>query len=405
MPRTSIAALLVVAPAAAVLLIATSVLGDDHLEPINVSIQPAVFWGVPFWVAHKEGFFTELGLNVSYEVFASGAPQVKAAVEDKSWDVGGAGCVPNIIGGPQGIQLMAISNDESATSALVGNAAGANNWPPTDPSFPVAITANSTVHYAVLKCLDAEYMNYTDDPFVFQSPSEVIASLTEGTVDYGSLWAPNLYSVLDNVEDSAILCSGDRVGAVVPGGIMVREEFGDEKPELVAKFLAGWIRGIGYIKNPRNSAQSTIYLREFNEETLPGSAISNSAIRQDFALRPMFDLDEQLNLFSREGGKESLVDVWYTGVSDFLVENGVLAENPPVESYITDKYLKMVLANDTLTEFTQKSSSGYIAESDGEFADGDESSTDVPASATLPTLILTRFVVTTASLVTVFFLV
>ena len=228
LPRTVSNLLLVAAPLA-VLLLANNVFGDDHLEPINVSIQPAVFWGVPFWIAYKEGFFEELGLAVSYEVFTSGAPQVKAAVEEKSWDVGGAGCVPNIIGGTQGIQLMAISNDESATSALVGNKAGADNWPPEDPTFSVAITANSTVHYAALRCLDDLYVNYSDAAFMFQSPADVITSLTDGAVDYGSLWAPNLYSVLDNVDGSKILCSGDRVGAVVPGGIMVREEFGVSK--------------------------------------------------------------------------------------------------------------------------------------------------------------------------------
>lgn len=278
---------------------------------------------------------------------------------------------------------MAISNDESATSALVGTAAGSANWPPEDPTFPVAITANSTVHYAALKCLDDLYSNYsTENTFIYQPPADVIKSLTDGDVDYGSLWAPNLYSVLDSVEGSAILCSGDRVGATVPGGIMVREEFGEEKPDLVAKFLAGWLRGIGYMKNPRNRDQSTIFLREFNEETLPGSSISDSAIRQDFALRPMFDLDEQLDLFSRASGLSSTVDDWYIGVSDFLVGNGVLSEAPVVEDYITDKYLALVAQNETLKEFTLKSSSGYVDPAiEGEGAANSQEEVDDDSSA------------------------
>ena len=280
---------------------------------------------------------------------------------------------------------MAISNDESATSALVGTATGSANWPPEEPTFPVAITANSTVHYAALKCLDDLYSNFsTVNTFIYQPPADVIKSLTDGDVDYGSLWAPNLYSVLDNVEGSAILCSGDRVGATVPGGIMVRQEFGDEKPEVVAKFLAGWLRGIGYMKNPRNRDQSAIYLREFNEETLPGSSISDSAIRQDFALRPMFDLDEQLDLFSRASGLTSTVDDWYNGVSDFLVGSGVLTEAPPVEDYITDKYLALVAQNETLKEFSLKSSSGYVDQASGEGGGGDNSQEDVDEDSSAP---------------------
>ena len=93
----------------------------------------------------------------------------------------------------------------------------------------------------------------------------------------------------------------------------------------------------------------------------------------------MFDLDEQLNLFSRADGLEATVDTWYIGVSDFLVENGVLAENPPVENYITDKYLVMIAANETLKEFTLKSSSGYIAPSDGD-GEGEEAGEDTASS-------------------------
>ena len=125
---------------------------QGDLERLSVSIQTAVFWALPFWISLQEGFFEELGLDVAYEVFSSGAPQITAGVEDKSWDVGAAGCVPNVIGGLQGIQLIAISNDESAVSALAANADGAANWPPPSmEGVPVAVTANSTVHYAVLK--------------------------------------------------------------------------------------------------------------------------------------------------------------------------------------------------------------------------------------------------------------
>jgi len=172
----------------------------------------------------------------------------------------------------------------------------------------------------------------------------------------------------------------------------------DEKPELVASFLTAWIRGIGCLKNPRNIEQTTLYIREFNEETLPGSSISDEAIRQDITLRPMFSLDEQLDIFSRDNGKESTVDNWYIGVSDFLVESGVLNQNPPVQSYITDKYLKLVANNETLREYSRKSSYGYVDVVDMDTGEA----TEAPSSATA-ILYLTRILLSgVVGLITVF---
>ena len=91
---------------------------------------------------------------------------------------------------------------------------------------PVAVTANSTVHYAVLKCLTDQYPNETDFEFLYEPQSVVVQYLKESTTDYGSLWPPDLYTVLDTITGSDIVCNGDQVGAKVPGGIMVREEFG-----------------------------------------------------------------------------------------------------------------------------------------------------------------------------------
>jgi len=112
----------------------------------------------------------------------------------------------------------------------------------------------------------------------------------------------------------------------------------------------------------------------------------------------MFSLDEQLDIFSRDNGKESTVDNWYIGVSDFLVESGVLNQNPPVQSYITDKYLKLVANNETLREYSRKSSYGYVDVVDMDTGEA----TEAPSSATA-ILYLTRILLSgVVGLITVF---
>lgn len=337
-----------------------------ELEPLAVSVQPGAIWGVCFWIALKEGYFEELGFNVSYTVWESGAPQVNAAAENKTWDVGAAGCVPNVIGGLKDIELIALSDDESEVSAMVANANGLSQWPPKSfDGVKVAVTPNSTVHYAALKCLRDQYPDAPGYDFIFEQQDKVIESMkfsddAEPLADYGTLWPPNLYSFLYSVDGAGIVCSGESANAKVLGGIMARREFGNEKPDSVARFLAAWIRGIGFIKNPKNRKKSEEHFFGFTQDSvdIAGYVPEAGDIANEFALRPMFELEEQLVIFDRSQGK-SQVDTWYEAVSKFMVENGAISTDPPVESYITDKYLKMVAENETLREFALKDSESY----------------------------------------------
>lgn len=155
-----------------------------------------------------------------------------------------------------------------------------------------------------------------------------------------------------------------------------------ERPDMVARFLAGWIRGIGYMLNPEHRAKSEEYLAEFNENTFPGYVATAGSIENDFTLRPFFDLQGQLDIFDRSNGK-SEVDNWYEAVSGFLIENNVIDQNPTVDSYITDKYLKMVETNETLREYTLRSTAGYVGPEDME--EDDKSSS--PSRSTMLSLL------------------
>src|SRR5215831_16027508 len=66
-------------------------------DPIKVSYQPAVYWALPYYVATEMKFWAEAGLEPEFSTFPAGAPQV-AAAQAKSWDVGGTGSVPAVLG-------------------------------------------------------------------------------------------------------------------------------------------------------------------------------------------------------------------------------------------------------------------------------------------------------------------
>ena len=78
---------------------------------------------------------------------------------------------------------------------------------------------------------------------------------------------------------------------------------------------------------------------------------------QEFELRPVFSLDEQLKIMSRAGGA-STVDGWFSEIGKFLTEVGTIPSNPDPKDYIKDDFLKRVAADPKLrafaTEFDKK---------------------------------------------------
>jgi NitT/TauT family transport system substrate-binding protein len=68
-----------------------------QVTEIKVSYQPALYWALPFYVADQQGWWAELGLKPTFSTFPAGVPQI-AASASKSWDVGGTGSVPAVLG-------------------------------------------------------------------------------------------------------------------------------------------------------------------------------------------------------------------------------------------------------------------------------------------------------------------
>ena len=90
---------------------------------IKVSYQPALYWSLPFYVASEKGWWAEVGLKPVFSTFPAGVPQI-AASASKSWDVGGTGSVPAVLGAARyNLLTIGITNDESVGNALLASGA------------------------------------------------------------------------------------------------------------------------------------------------------------------------------------------------------------------------------------------------------------------------------------------
>ena len=119
---------------------------QQPLTEIKVSYQPALYWSLPFYVASEKNWWAEMGLKPTFSIFPAGVPQI-AASASKSWDVGGVGSVPAVLGHVRfGIKTIGLTNDESAGNALLVRKDVADKFTKTPASMKgqtILLTANS----------------------------------------------------------------------------------------------------------------------------------------------------------------------------------------------------------------------------------------------------------------------
>lgn len=321
------------------------------LTEIKVSYQPALYWALPFHVATEKGWWAELGLKPVFSTFPAGVPQI-AASASKSWDVGGTGSVPAVLGFQRfGILTVGLTNDESAANALIVRKDKLDQLaknPGDLKGQTIVLTSNSTGDYAVQGCLKKFGLRKSDVIVKNLGQSEIISAMSSGNVDAGGLWAPNTYT-LEEKAGAGVLCSGKDSGATVPGALIVRADYAKENPQNVAKFIAVYIRAWQWAN--ANQSQAIAMMKKFYEQG--GVAISEASMRKEFESRPTFDLGAQLRLMDRSAGN-SEVDGWFTKIAEFMRESGAIQATPKAADYLSDRFLKMVDADPKLKEFASR---------------------------------------------------
>ena len=315
---------------------------------VGVSYQPALFWALPFHYATVKDWWKEVGIAPNFTTFPAGAPQIAAAVSG-SWDVGGTGSVPAVLGAARfDILTIGITNDESRTNAIMVRgdkfeAIKAN--PASLKGQRLLLTTNSTVDYAARRCLLKMGLAVDDMQFVNLGQAQIVTAISSNNGDVAGVWSPNTYT-LEERAGAKYLCSGADAGATVPGALVVRAAFARERPEDVARFLAVYLRGWSWAS--ANPAEARRLALDFYQKG--GLEVSERAMDQEFALRPTFGLARQLEIMAR-GASASTVDGWFNQIGSFITELGTIPSNPDVKSYITDDFLKRVAADPKLKAF------------------------------------------------------
>ncbi|MEP9352223.1 ABC transporter substrate-binding protein [Xanthobacter sp. KR7-65] len=338
---------------AAGLALAAALPATARAETVNISYQPALYWSLPFYIATERGWWKEVGIEPSFSTFPAG-PQQIAAAPSKSWDIGGTGSPPAVLGAVRfNLLTIALADDQSDTAWVAARAKDADailKDPSTLKGKEILLTTNSTGHYAAVACLKKMGLGPNDVRVVNLGPAQAIAAYSSGNGAIAAAWPPFSYTLQEKA-DTKTLCTGRDGGAAVTAAVVVRADYAQEHPEMVAKVLAVYLRSIAWQKKHR--AETMQYMKKFYPEG--GTTLSDHFIEIDYDKRPIYTLDEQLKLFDRSKGL-SVMDTWHTDLAEYLKSTGTLQKTPDAKDYITDKYLKMIADDPKLRAFATDAS-------------------------------------------------
>jgi NitT/TauT family transport system substrate-binding protein len=320
----------------------------QQVTRLNISIQPALYQMVPLHVAVEQGWWRQIGIEPNFSSFPAGPPQIAAAAAG-TWDVGITGSAPAVLGAARfNIRTIAISNDESATNVLMARrdqieAIRAN--PASLRGQRILITVNTTVDYVLQNCLRRWNINRADLQVVNLAQGQILSAFSTGEGRVAGLWAPNIYTAEERMH-AVPLCSGKDAEAIVPGSLIARDEFLRQNPDMVARFVATFLRGVTWMKANREGTVQA--MSRFYQQG--GVQVSDAALNAEIDRRPLFGLEQQLEIMARTGGP-SQADRWYEGLSAFLAQVGTVQNPPQPSAYLTDDILRRIAGDARLRAF------------------------------------------------------
>jgi len=335
---------------AALALLCASGASAQTLEKVNISYQPG-YWALPLHIAGEKGWWKEVGLDAKPVMFAAGAAQI-AAVGAKSWDIGGMGIVPAILGNVRfDLKMVGLATEEGGVNTLYATGASAQKMktPANWRGEKILVTTNSNGDYIVQSCLKKAGLDKKDVQLVNMAPAQIVTTLAGGQANLGITWAPHIYAIEKQI-GGVPLCSGRDAGVFVPNVLVARSDYAREHPETVAKVLAVYLRGWSWAKAHPDEAREM--LRGFFQAN--GVYFDEDSLRREVAERTHYDLDDELRLMGRGQAGASDADQWIRDVAGFMQANGSIPKVPEPAGWVTDEYLKQAKDDTALAGFAAR---------------------------------------------------
>ena len=312
-------------------------------EDLHAEVRFAWAGGPRVWVLGKidESFDRAFGTKVKWIHFNSGA-EVLTLFAAREIDIARFGSSPTAAGIARKLPIEVIGAPEIiATSERLIAREGIASLKGLEGKT-VAYPANSTAQFAFEAAVKAAGVDRAKIKGVALKPSEMLAAWKRKDIDAAYVWGPFSHQ-LESDGGKEIFATRDlqKDGVLVFNNLVVRKEFGEKYPDLVAKFLRVVQDKVDqYQKDPEGSAQRIAshldIPLETARDTLAGLQYPSIAEQ----LTPAFIGDETSKSASR-------ITQSYKDTAEFLAQIGEVRREEIPASYapfIQPGFLQRALA-------------------------------------------------------------
>lgn len=314
----------------ALTILASSTLpGFAHAEPVPAEVRLAYAGGPRVWILGKiDGAFEQaFGTKVKWVPFASGA-DVLTLFAAKEIDIARFGSSPAAAGIARKLPIEVIGTPEIiATSERLIARKGIASLKDLEGKT-VAFPANSTAQYAFEVAVKLAKVDRSKIKGLALKPAEIVAAWKRKDIDAAYVWGP-FTQQLEGDGGKEIFATRDlqKDGVLVFNNFVVRKEFAQKNPELIAKFLKVVQDKVDqYKKDPEGSAQQIAKHLEIPVETARGTLAGLQYPSLSEQLTPAFIGNDTSKAGSR-------ITKAYKDTANFLAEIGDLRKADIPESY------------------------------------------------------------------------
>lgn len=226
----------------------------QNLKTVNVGMQPIV--NGPIYIAIKEKYFEQMGLNLNLVKFTSGPAQFAAIAGgqiDLAW--GGMGAFLLAKANGQNLNFFAVFMDYNPLEGVVVPGGSPAKTIKDLAGKKVALVQGSDAHYGMLKALRKNGMDKNALQILGMAPPQQVAALESKDVDAIFSWEPFLTPLTQ--KGARVIFRNNELS---PGpaflGWAGKREWLAANQDVVVKILKGWNMGLKKMReNPQLAIQ------------------------------------------------------------------------------------------------------------------------------------------------------
>ena len=221
--------------------------GKHSDKEVYIAIQPSAAF-IPLYLAKEKGWIEEAlkayDVTVVWQTFESGPPMTDSLLSGDS-DIGVIGDVPVVTVCAPGndVSVIAIAAQAADSYAILVPADSPINSAADLKGKKVAVTYGSTAHNMIEKYLNTAGLTIDDIELANATVSDTGAILEKNLADAISIWEPTVTRLTDT-DSVRILSSGSQCGLAGTNGVVARNKYAKNHPEVVTEILTQYKRAV-----------------------------------------------------------------------------------------------------------------------------------------------------------------